>query len=64
MGSGIILVLAFAAAFVVSRLIIKSRAAKAAKQERMRTEQLRRDMPPPEPSKNKSKRRREERMKR
>lgn len=64
LASGIILVVAFAIAFTISRLIVKSRAASAATQERLRIEQLRRNMPPPVPSKNKGKRRRQERTQR
>lgn len=61
LAGGIILVGAFAIAFVISRLIVKRRAVNAAEQERLRIEQLTRNTPPPVPSKNKSKRRRQER---
>lgn len=64
LSGGIILIAAFAIAFALSRLIIKSRAAKAAAQEQLRTEQLLRNAPPSAPAKNKSKKRREARMKR
>lgn len=62
--SGIILVVAFAIAFSISRLIVKRRAASVATYERLRVEQLTRNMPPSVPSKNKSKRRREARAER
>ena len=61
---GIILVVAFAIAFAISRLIVKRRNANTAAQEQLRAEQLKRSMPPATPSKNKSKRRREEKMRR
>lgn len=61
LAGGIILVGAFAITFVISRLIVKRRAVNAAEQERLRIEQLTRNTPPSEPSKNKSKRRRQER---
>ena len=64
MAGGIILVVAFGLAFAVSRIIVKRRAEKTAVQEQLRAEYIKRNMPPPTPSKNKSKRRREQRMKR
>lgn len=64
LASGIILVVAFLIAVTLSRLIVKKRAANAARQKQLRDEQIRRDMPPPVPSLNKSKRRRQERAKR
>ena len=64
LASAIILVIAFVIAVTVSRLIVKKRAANASRQKQLRDEQIRRDMPPPVPAKNKSKRRRQERAKR
>lgn len=64
LASGIILVAAFAIAFTISRLVVKRRAASAATQERLRVEQLRQNSLPPVLSKNKSKRRRQERAQR
>ncbi|PLC54067.1 hypothetical protein CR155_08035 [Pollutimonas nitritireducens] len=61
LASGIMLVVAFAAAFIVSRLIVKTRTARAATQARLHMESIRRNAPPPAPSKNKSKRRRQQR---
>ncbi|ETF00914.1 hypothetical protein W822_19420 [Advenella kashmirensis W13003] len=64
LASGIILVIAFVIALILSRLVVKKRAANTARQKQLRDEQIRRDMPPPVPSLNKSKRRRQERAKR
>lgn len=64
LASGIILVVAFAIAFTISRLVVKRRAASAATQERLRVERLRQNSLPPVLSKNKSKRRRQERAQR
>ena len=64
LASGIILVIAFAIALTLSRLIVKRLAANTARKKQLREEQIRRDMPPPVPSLNKSKRRRQERAKR
>lgn len=64
LASGIILVVAFAIAFAISRLVVKRRAASAATQERLRGEQFRQNSLPPVLSKNKSKRRRQERAQR
>jgi hypothetical protein len=64
LASGIILVVAFAITFIIARLIVKTRAVRAATRERLRTEELRRNMPPPAPAKNKNKRRRQQRMQR
>jgi uncharacterized membrane-anchored protein YhcB (DUF1043 family) len=64
LASGIILVVAFAITFIIARFIVKTRAVRAATQERLRTEELRRNMPPPAPAKNKNKRRRQQRMQR
>jgi heme exporter protein D len=64
LASGITLVVAFAITFIISRLIVKRRAANAAIQERQRVERLRQNLPPPVLSKNKSKRRRQERTQR
>ena len=62
--SGIVLVVAFAITFFASRFFIKRREAREAEQTRLRQAELARNMPPPTPSKNKGKRRREARMKR
>jgi len=62
--SGIILVVAFAVAFAISRFVLKRRATRAAEQAQRRQAEIMRNMPPPTPSRNKSKRRREARMKR
>jgi len=64
LASGIILVIAFVIALTLSRLIVKRLAANKVRQKQLREEQIRRDMPPPAPSLNKSKRRRQERAKR
>ena len=60
---GIVVAVAFVVAFAIARVITKRREAKAAAQEQLRNEKLKQDMLSAAPSKNKSKRRRQERMK-